>query len=135
MKTKLNIGLLFVAASLTFAGCTRTLEPGGVYNGDQILFEAESAINTSGKMLDTYVNWEKDNRDLLWKSNKGIKKSADFIRANAKQWFKSAEDLRNTYKNFPTPENASTLKKTLALINTATTEALAYYTKYALKKG
>lgn len=119
-----------IAISLMGSGCHRNLSPDGVYKGDQFLYETDNAISHTKKLLNDFVGWEKNNRLLLWQADKGIKKAADHVRANAKKWVKSAINLREAYALNPSPENRSALQTTLNILEAALNEAVAYQTKY-----
>lgn len=113
----------------SITGC-RNVAPGGVYDGDKALYNAELSINTSKDMLDTFVTWEKANREVLaaWPE---IGQAAQYIRANAKDWFASAHAARDAYVANPTSENRSKLTKALAVLRTVLTEASGYMLKTA----
>ncbi len=121
---KLLIQSLLAVALLAFAGCG-TLDKSGVYQGDQFLFAADQTITTSYQALDTFLAWELNNRAAL-SANSDIKKEADYIRKNARQWYDSAFALRQAYIANPTPENKASLQNILNLIQTALTEATKY---------
>ena len=120
------LAMLFI---LPNQGC-RKLEPGGVYNGDQILYEAELATVTSYDLIQTYVKWEADNRAAVAKWPE-IKKSADYMRANAEKWFDTANALHDAYKADPSQENRDKLKTALDVLRAAMIEATKYMAKAA----
>lgn len=112
-------------------GCTHSLAAGGVYQGDKVLHDADLAIVTSYDVLHAYVKWEYQNRAAL-ASQPEIKRSADAIRRNSKQWFASAHALRDAYAVNKTMENRSALNSSLSLIRAALTEATRYMTQTAI---
>lgn len=124
MKT---MPVLFVALALLASGC-RSLDPDGVYQGDNVAYNAELTIVTSKSLIDLFVSWEKENREPLrqWPA---IKQYADFVRANAKDWFATANAAYDTYRANPTNENADKVKAALAVLKTALKEATRYMAK------
>lgn len=102
-------------------GCSRTtLSEGGVYQGDQTLYEAEKAIVTAHKSFNAFLTWEMLNRAIL---SVDVSRVADTIRLNEERWLASAHALRDAYVATPTAENKDKLQLTLNLINTALAEA------------
>lgn len=114
---------------LCHSGCG-TLDQTGVYAGDEILYESEVVIPTSYELIHTFVTWEKDNRAVLAKWPE-IKRSADAMRAGAKQWIASANALHDAYKLDPTPPNGAALQRALAVLRTALNEAARYMAQAA----
>lgn len=125
---------LLVFDVAVFTGCNRTLAPEGVYKGDDALYHADNSIVTGKRLLDTFVTWEKDNRVLLWQADQGVKKAADHVRANAKDWVKSAIALREAYALNPTPEKRDALQTTLNILDAAINQALVYFSKFSPDK-
>lgn len=125
---KLQFVLMAVAMILTTGlqtGCQTKLEPGGKYQGDTLLYNADRAITGAYDILDTFVTWEYQNRAAL-ASQPEITKAADAVRANAKQWIRSAVHMREVYASNPTPENRKTLENAIAVLRQAMTEATNY---------
>lgn len=120
------VGTVGVVAT---SGC-RTLAPGGVYQGDKYLEESELAITTSYDLLHTYVTWEYQNRAALSKWPE-IKKSADNIRANSKQWFASAHNLHDAYAANKSEANRTALNTVIGVLRSALTEASKYMAQVA----
>lgn len=126
MKRALPFVLCLLA--LTF-GC-RTLDPAGVYRGDQVLYESELAIVTSYDVIHTFVTWEKQNRPALarWPQ---IKDAADRMRAGSPAWFATARAAHDAYKLDPSAVNKSALDVSLALLRTALAESMRYMAETA----
>lgn len=122
---------LLLGAAIFTTGCN-TLHPDGVYRGDQVLHKSELTITTSYDLIRTYVTWEKANREQLtaWPQ---IKRSADYMRANAKQWFATANVLHDAYAGDPTAENRDQLLTAVAVLQTALNEAAGYMALAAAK--
>jgi hypothetical protein len=122
-----NLLALVLVSLLAFTGC-RTLEPGGIYDGDDVLFHAETTIVTSYAMVDTFLKWEHDNRALLtqWPE---VKKYADELRENYPQWYRTANNLRDAYALTRDEASAAQLSKYLVILRTALLEASAYMAK------
>ena len=117
--------LLTLAISLVFTQGCRKLAPGGVYNEDQVLYNADVTLLESYDLLHTFVKWEYDNRGAF-NSIPGIKKAADAIRRDAPGWFASAQRLRDAYKADPSQQNKDALTTALKVIRQAMSEASAY---------
>lgn len=120
-----NISSIIVATAFLLLGGCKSLDPAGVYAGDQLLYKAEVVIPTSYELIHTFVTWERNNRELLT-NNPGIKEAADKMRAQSPKWFATAHALRDAYKGDPTPENADALQKILNILRVALAEAQAY---------
>ena len=121
-----NVAKVLLIGALVFPaiGC-RNLESGGAYNGDRALFEADTVIVTSYDTLHTFVKWEKDNRPAL-AAYPEIKRSADHIRANAKNWIASAIAAREAYSLAPTTDTRDDLTRAVAVLRAALTESVKY---------
>lgn len=113
-----------VSSSVVLTGCG-TLDPGGSYKGDEILYRADVAITTSYNVLHTFVQFEYENRALL-ASQPEVKKAADNVRLHAKEWITSAIALREAYAANPTPENRKSLETAISVLRTALNEATKY---------
>lgn len=126
-----HFGVWVVVAALSFGavGC-RTLEPGGVYNGDKVLFEAETTIVTSYDLVNTFLKWEQENRAVLqtWPE---IKKYADKLRTDYPHWHRTAVVIRDAYALAPNETQAAHLQKSLVLLRAALTEASGYMARAA----
>lgn len=116
--------MLLAVFMLTALCACGTLAP-GVYNKDEVLYRADTAITASYDVFDTFVTFEYINRAAL-ASKPEIKKAADKIRANAKKWTDSAIVLREAYVAAPTPENRDALKASIAVIRAALLESTKY---------
>lgn len=123
MKTRLA-PLLLIALFLTGTGMTcRKLDPAGVYQGNQFLFEADMAITTSYDVVHTFVKWELENRQVLAVKWPEIGKAAVRLRKNYKGWHTSALALRDAYEASPTDENRNNLAASITLLRQALAEA------------
>lgn len=124
--------LCLLSSALWFAGCG-TLDPAGPYKGDEVLYKADMTITTAYDALHGFVSWEYQNRAAL-ASKPEIKKAADNVRVNARQWIDSAIALREAYAANPTNENRDALQKTLGIIRAALNEAVKYMNANAPEK-
>jgi len=115
---------LLLCAGLLVSGC-KSLAPGGAYNGDKVLFEAETSIVTSYELVNTFLKWEHENRDLLSKWP-DIKKSADKMRVGFPQWYRTANALRDAYASNPDSDSQARLNQSLTLLRAALNEAAIY---------
>ena len=93
------------------------------------LFQADQTIVTGAELLTVFVTWERDNRTAL-AAFPELRKHADYIRASAKTWFKTAVALRAAYKADPTDASRTALPPSLSVIHQALTESTAYLAKY-----
>jgi len=129
--------ILFILLPSAFilggVGCA-PLDPAGVYRGDQLLHKSELVTTTSYEVIHTYVTWEKDNRPAL-AAYPEIKQSADVMRANARQWFATANALHDAYAANPTSDNGAALTTALAVLQTALNEAVKYMSQAAAIKS
>jgi len=115
---------LLLAAALGLAGCG-TLEPGGVYQGDKALYDADVAIATSYEVIHTFVAWEYANREAL-APQPGIRAAADRMRRGAPQWVRSALALRDAYAARPDVETRDALATAVGVLRAAMLEATRY---------
>lgn len=102
-------------------GCATTLETGGPYDGDTILFRSEQAIVETKDAMDDFLKWEEQNQVVLARYPE-VKKYADEIRRGGRSWITSAQKLRDTYVQNPTETNRTKLQTSLALLRTALAE-------------
>lgn len=123
------LGLWLLCGFLSFGllGC-RSLAPDGAYQGDQVLYQAETTIVTSYQLVDTFLKWERANEKLLaqWPE---IHRAAAKLRTEYPQWYRTANALRDAYAANPDPATRDKLQTTLALLRTALTEAAGYMTQ------
>lgn len=130
-----KIIILLLVASLGFCipvlttGCATSanIAPGGAYAGDATLVNADTVITGSYDVLNTFVTWEYTNR-LALSGTPAIKKSADNVRANARQWISTAVALREAYKANPTTDAKTNLLTGLSVLQAVLTQIAAYYT-------
>lgn len=124
---------LFLVSFLAIMGCLfgcRHLDPAGVYQGNQLLYQSEIAIPTSHAILQTYVQWELEYRTTLAKWPE-IRKSADTIRRNGRQWETTANNLHDAYATDPSATNRDALSTALGVLRSAITEANGYMLRAA----
>lgn len=129
-KAELGIGvilLILVLMGMLGTGCQTRLAPGGVYNGDVALYEAENAIVTGHDLLQDFVDWEKNYRPQLAQFPE-VRKLADKVFTEGPQWFASADALRAAYAASPTPGNKTALQTGIDVIHAALREATGYLT-------
>lgn len=117
-----SITLLLLLVGLTACG---TLAPNGAYQGDDVLYKADTVITTSYTVFDSFLKYEHANRAAL-SGRPEIKKAADHIRTNAKVWIGSAIALRDAYALNPTPDGNAQLQKALAVLRAALIESTRY---------
>jgi hypothetical protein len=107
-----------------FTAC-RQLDPAGVYQSDQPLYNAHLTIVTSYDVIHTFVTWEAQNRAALAKYPQ-ITQAADAMRKNSKQWFTTAEALADAYKADPSQQNKDALTTALNVLQAALSQAAAH---------
>jgi hypothetical protein len=127
MKTALLLFKTFLlfACTFLFVACNSTLQKEGPYQGDKVLYDADQTISTAYTAIDVFVSWEKENASAL-SSQPQIHATAERIRKNAKEWFRSAIVLRDAYAKEPTPEKRAALTNAIEIIRAALTEAAGY---------
>ncbi len=125
----LILGMFALGVAVMFCGC-RNLAAGGVYDGDKLLFEAETTIVTSYDLVNTFTQWEYENRARLTKWP-GIYAGAQKMRADYPQWYQSANALRDAYASTRDVETGKKLATTLALLRAALNEAAGYMAQAA----
>src|SRR5439155_17521348 len=91
---KQYISLLSLLFLISCQSCG-TLEPGGSYNSNKILYDADLLISSSFTAIHSFVVWEYQNRTNL--NSPEIKAFADKIRENAPKAFKAAITARDIY--------------------------------------
>lgn len=112
-------------------GCKNlTLEEGGVYQGDKLLYNAERATVSAYKSFDAFLRWEEQFRPMLPVE---VSQAADAIRKNAKGWIDTAGSFRDAYVANPSDGTRDKLKLTLDLIDTALAEAAKYMQQHAAR--
>lgn len=131
MKNNLiTLALSLVAFCLAACSGCKSLSPGGVYDGDALLYNAEAAVVSSYVVFDTFVKWEYDNRADLEKADASraaeVRQAADFVRKNAKIAIGSVIAAVELYKKLPTEENRSSLMAALTTLQQEVVKAAGY---------
>ncbi|OAM87581.1 hypothetical protein OH491_21785 [Termitidicoccus mucosus] len=131
MKNNLvAIALIIAAFCLSACSGCKSLSPGGVYDGDALLYNAEAAVVSSYVVFDTFVKWEYDNRADLEKADANraaeVKQAADFVRKNAKLAIGSVIAAVELYKKLPTEENRKSLMAALTTLQQEVVKAAGY---------
>jgi len=126
MTMRLRMSVVMLAAALALAGCG-TLEPGGVYRGDKVLYDADVVIATSYDVIHTFVAWEYANREAL-ASRPEVRRAADRMRAGAREWIGTALALRDAYAAQPADGTRDALQSALDVLRAALVEATRYLT-------
>ena len=123
-----TLRLFALIAAVAFSIGCRTLEVPGEYNGDKVLFQAETTIVTSYELVDSFTKWEFENRELLkpWPEINGY---ANYLRQNYPGWHATANALRDAYKLNRDDATKSELQRTLALLREALLQASAHMAK------
>jgi hypothetical protein len=117
-----QIRIITLAALLVLgAGCAQ-LQPGN----DAVVVRSEQVQQTIFDVVDTFLAYEKANRDALWAINPGVKKAADDLRRTFPLANATALNMLDAYKHNRTLENKVNLMTALAVIEQARTEAQAW---------
>jgi hypothetical protein len=129
--TKLGVVLLLcLGIGFGAVSCGKTLEPGGAYApAGQVpslaFFEADSAFDLAYATVNAAFTFERDNRDLLWRTSPQIKHTLDEIRPKAWEWAKSYATARKAYLANPVPSGLPPLEQALSEIQRLAATALA----------
>lgn len=110
--------------SIGFVGCG-TVAKDGVYHGDKTLFVADQTIVSSYSVFHSFVKFEYANREAL-AYRPEIKRAADNIRLNSRNWIESAIALRDAYELKPDASSALALNRAVAVLQAALGEASGY---------
>lgn len=97
--------LLFaVLCVFVVPGCqgTRTIDPAGVYHGDQVAFTANNELRLIHEAIYSLLEIERVNRSTV---PAAVSKAADQVRLHVKQVEQTALGVIDVYKANPTPEN------------------------------
>jgi hypothetical protein len=136
--------ILLAAVALSFSGCD-TLSKAyqaattgynlsasgqtGVVNDDAIVVNTEKALKIALGTFDTFLHVEYDNRAALANVSPKIHEWAETVRRNGKNWIKSAELAKDTYKRNRTPENHANLLTAYKTLKTAIDQSQKYIGK------
>lgn len=140
-----RLTLLIVAAlALAFNGCETISETykaattgynlsasgqTGVVNDDQIVVRTEQALSIALDTFDLFLKIEHQNKDALKNVSPSIHELAENIRRNGKNWIKSAQTAKNTYKHNRTAENHANLMTAYKTLSSAIEESKKYIGK------
>ncbi len=94
---------------LLLAGCS-ALAPGA----DPVVVRAEQTAGAAKKTLDNFFQFERANRDSLWKLDHGIKHTADILRVRAPASIKALRAATKTYKAVKSQEHIDAVDLWLA---------------------
>ena len=106
---------------LVLASCS-TLDP----NADPVVVNAEKTIKLSFHAVDAFLTFEKNNADLIKRTAPDAHAYAEYVRRNARNWFRSATALTDAYRTSRTAENKANLQTALQVLQVAQSEALRY---------
>lgn len=130
MKRSIKLPLSFVVSviALSFAleGC-----------GTTPVAKAQQLTHAATVDFNAFIQFEKANRDQLWKLNPDIKHTADKLRhcpvpgdncePNADKWVGSAIATIDAYKDNRTPEHKANMDTALAVIQELITQISEYF--------
>lgn len=84
---------------------------------DSLVVQAERLAANSYDVVDGFVTLERNQRDLLWRTDQNIKRVADKLRNEFPRALESLRATTKAYKRNRTPENKATLITWQAVIN------------------
>lgn len=113
--------ILFVLLSFSISGCKSI----GI-GQDPIVVNAERTLSIALTTFDVFLKYEYDNRAALEQISPDIKKFADVIRRNGKNWIETANNLKIAYKHNRTEQAKVSLITALALVQSALNESQKY---------
>jgi hypothetical protein len=125
MKTlRISILPLLIASGFFFQGC-----------GTTEVAKAQQVTHAAAVDFNAFIQFEKANRDQLWKINHGIKQTADKLRhktcdtcePNAAKWVNSAIAMIDAYKNARTPENKANMATAIAVLQELANQITQYF--------
>jgi hypothetical protein len=108
---------------LLLASCA-AIAPGS----DPVLVNAERTTAVAIDAVDTYLQWEFDNRETL-SAIPEIRETADYLRRNAPTWFETAREITKSYKVNRTEYNRANLNTAMNVLNRAIIQAQRYLPK------
>lgn len=126
MKQAIRISILpiLMALALSQQGC-----------GTTEVAKAQQVTHAAAVDFNDFIQFEKANRDQLWKLNPAIKHAADKLRhktcpdcePNGAKYVNSAIALVDAYKNNRTPENKANMDTAIAVIQELVNQITNYF--------
>lgn len=122
-------GLVIGASALTKAtnaeGAITITTNSAVVADGLVLFHADQLVGTSYQAMNSFTQWELDNRATLaqWPA---IKECADVVRLNGEKWEQALIDCREAYAAHPSAQTKSALLSAVAVIETALSKAKSF---------
>ena len=125
-----TISAILISFALAACSGCKTVAPGGAYDGDSFLYNAEATVNASYVVFDTFVKWEYDNRATLEaadaKAAAEVKQAADHVRTNGRTIINSAIAAVELYKAAPNAMNKEKLSEVLRALQEEVNKAVKY---------
>ena len=112
---------LFVATPVMFTGCA-TKETVTPYS-EVFVVNAEQAQQMAFEAVDSFLLFERTNRDTLWKMDPGIKGAADVLRVEFPAANASLLAALDSYKLNRSGENRANINTWLAVVSQLKAEA------------
>lgn len=125
MKAKLLALLLLLPFLTPLSGC-KSIDKAGVYQGDQLLYNADLVIATSFDVVHSFVKWELENRGALGQAPQATQ-YADSLRAQYPTWHRAALAARTAYVGDPSATNRTALQQALDVLREATHQANQWF--------
>lgn len=144
MKRTFLVALVVACAFLNQGGCattgTTTSNPYGLWQPsdsakpgptplgpplhapDPVVVDAEKTLLIARDTFNLYVHIEREHQDTLAKVSPEFHKLGTKLRGNAIGWLRTADRLKETYKQNRTAENKASLFTALAVVSKALSE-------------
>lgn len=124
MKRLFSIACLAISMALlppATTGCKSTLAPGGAYapagtQPDMAFFAADAAYQIAWNTINAAFDFERNNREYLFRLSPEVKHTLDSLRPNAVTANSEYLKAREAYKLNPVPDNLTALQSALAKI-------------------
>lgn len=108
---------MLLSPSLVITGCNRTLAPEGVYAGDKVSYDTDLAVSASKNIIQSFLNFELQNRAFLAQSYPQVTQYADKLRTDGKAALQSAAVASKAYHDNPTAQNKAAFDKAMAAVD------------------
>ena len=136
------LGMALTVAFIGFGGCAgkgQLNTTTGVYDtnalADVVVVSAEDVRAAALEVFAALMEFEKNHDATLRALNPGIHTFTEQVRRESKSWLDDLTTAKNAYQAARTPENASKLKSTLAMVNSMLTSAAKHLSQASTVKA
>jgi hypothetical protein len=137
---------LWTVCVLTFVGCGGCAAGKGTYSpatgqydtnalADVVVVTAENTRASALEVFRALMEFEKNNDATLRELNPGIHTFTEQVRRESNGWLTDLTTAKVAYQMTRTPENASKLKSTLALVNSMLSSAAKHLAQASTVKA